>query len=143
MKRITLAKNATWALAFLMGAGAFVFALAYVAFPPRRPASPYAQWAAKPHEPPALVGRLDKDRIVRDISKQLGCTDPPIKNHPFDGAALAGTTTGHAGSTAAITMKDGTQVLLSEKDRRVTDISPGTVTLEDGTSLNTSRGERR
>lgn len=147
MKRITLAKDATWALALLTGAGAFMFALAYVAFPPRRPASPYAQWAAKAHEIPPIRDGIDFKRIVAAVSREINPPEPKVEENKLLGVRLDGTLTGPKGRTAAVTTRDGSQILITEKDRllgsRITDIAPGTVTLENGASLNISRGERR
>lgn len=141
MKRIVLAKNATWGLAFLVGAGAFVFALAFVVYPPRRP-GPLRVPESRVHV--QRGGELDMSRISKIWTNDFNIKPPPPKHaSPFEGAALAGTMTGPAGSTAAITTKDGSQILVSEKDGRVTHIAPGAVTLDDGASLNISRGERR
>ncbi|MBI2920415.1 MAG: hypothetical protein HYY18_04960 [Planctomycetes bacterium] len=141
MKRIALAKNATWGLAFLVGAGAFVFAMAFLVFPPRRPAPVRV---AAPRDPVPPAQDLDMKRISKIWMNDLGQKPPTeMEKPPFEGAALAGTTNGPAGAMAAITLRDGSQALVSEKDSRITRIAPGNVTPKHGEPLTISRGHGR
>ena len=129
------------ACAFLAGAGAFVFALAFLVCPPRRPAP-----IQMPNTRASGVLRVPPERLDVSVIWENDLGQKPkieIVKPPFEGAALAGTMTGPAGSTAAITTKEGSQILVTDKDRRITGIAPGTVTPVSGDPLTVSRGTPR